>query len=181
MNNFEWNGIPTIYFGQGSMEEAFNKELKVVGKNILLAYGGGSIKRTGIYEQMIYLLKRLCKNVFELNGIMSNPRYEKVQEGARFVKENYIDYIIAVGGGSVFDCCKIISAQAKTEKDICTMEITEGKLPTEFVSLATAVTVSGTGAEMNVLNVNTATGKETGNAYKKMRCSWFIQNCYLQI
>lgn len=151
MNNFKWNKIPLVYFGQGTMEEAFNNELYLAGKNIMLAYGGGSIKQTGIYDQIISILKKLNKNVYEFSGIMPNPTYEKVKEGAIFAKENNIDYIIAVGGGSIFDCCKIISAQAKIENDIWTMEIEEGKYPAEFIPLAAVVTVSGTGAEMNNL------------------------------
>lgn len=151
MNHFKWNQIPNVYFGQGSMKEAFLKELKCAGKNIMLSYGGGSIKRTGIYDEILSLLNELGKHVYEFGGIMPNPTYDKVKEGAAFAKENQIDYIIAVGGGSTFDCCKIISAQAKTEEDIWKFEIEQGKEPTAFIPMASVVTVSGTGAEMNHL------------------------------
>lgn len=149
MNNFKMTNMPKVYFGQGALKEALNTELKTVGDNVLLAYGGGSIKKTGIYDEVVTLLKEAGKNIFEFNGIMSNPTYAKVLEGAKIVKDNQIDFIIAVGGGSVIDCCKIVSAQAKVDQDIWQMEFVDGKLPTEFIPMASVTTASGTGSEMN--------------------------------
>ena len=149
MNNFKMTNMPKVYFGQGALKEALNTELKTVGDNVLLAYGGGSIKKTGIYDEVVTLLKEAGKNIFEFNGIMSNPTYAKVLEGAKIVKNNQIDFIIAVGGGSVIDCCKIVSAQAKVDQDIWQMEFVDGKLPTEFIPMAAVTTASGTGSEMN--------------------------------
>ena len=149
MNNFKMTNMPKVYFGQGALKEALNTELKTVGDNVLLAYGGGSIKKTGIYDEVVTLLKETGKNIFEFNGIMSNPTYAKVLEGAKIVKDNQIDFIIAVGGGSVIDCCKIVSAQAKVDQDIWQMEFVDGKLPTEFIPMAAVTTASGTGSEMN--------------------------------
>lgn len=149
MNNFKMTNMPKVYFGQGALKEALNTELKTVGDNVLLAYGGGSIKKTGIYDEVVTLLKEAGKNIFEFNGIMSNPTYAKVLEGAKIVKDNQIDFIIAVGGGSVIDCCKIVSAQAKVDQDIWQMEFVDGKLPTEFIPMAAVITASGTGSEMN--------------------------------
>lgn len=149
MNNFKMTNMPKVYFGQGALKEALNTELKTVGDNVLLAYGGGSIKKTGIYDEVVTLLKEAAKNIFEFNGIMSNPTYAKVLEGAKIVKNNQIDFIIAVGGGSVIDCCKIVSAQAKVDQDIWQMEFVDGKLPTEFIPMAAVTTASGTGSEMN--------------------------------
>lgn len=149
MNNFKMTNMPKVYFGQGALKEALNTELKTVGDNVLLAYGGGSIKKTGIYDGVVTLLKEAGKNIFEFNGIMSNPTYAKVLEGAKIVKDNQIDFIIAVGGGSVIDCCKIVSAQAKVDQDIWQMEFVDGKLPTEFIPMAAVTTASGTGSEMN--------------------------------
>ena len=80
---------------------------------------------------------------------MSNPTYAKVQEGAGMAKKENIDFILAVGGGSVIDCCKIVAAQAKTEEDLWEMEMTEHKFPTEVLPMGAIVTASGTGAEMN--------------------------------
>lgn len=149
MNNFKMTNMPKVYFGQGALKEALNTELKTVGDNVLLAYGGGSIKKTGIYDEVVTLLKEAGKNIFEFNGIMSNPTYAKVLEGAKIVKDNQIDFIIAVGGGSVIDCCKIVSAQAKVDQNIWQMEFVDGKLPTEFIPMAAVTTASGTGSEMN--------------------------------
>lgn len=149
MNNFKMTNMPKVYFGQGALKEALNTELKTVGDNVLLAYGGGSIKKTGIYDEVVTLLKEAGKNIFEFNGIMSNPTYAKVLEGAKIVKDNQIDFIIAVGGGSVIDCCKIVSAQAKVDQDIWQMEFVDGKLPIEFIPMAAVTTASGTGSEMN--------------------------------
>lgn len=149
MNNFKMTNMPKVYFGQGALKEALNTELKTVGDNVLLAYGGGSIKKTGIYDEVVTLLKEAGKNIFEFNGIMSNPTYAKVLEGAKIVKDNQIDFIIAVGGGSVIDCCKIVSAQAKVDQDIWQMEFVDGKLLTEFIPMAAVTTASGTGSEMN--------------------------------
>ena len=149
MNNFKMTNMPKVYFGQGALKEALNTELKTVRDNVLLAYGGGSIKKTGIYDEVVTLLKEAGKNIFEFNGIMSNPTYAKVLEGAKIVKDNQIDFIIAVGGGSVIDCCKIVSAQAKVDQDIWQMEFVDGKLPTEFIPMAAVTTASGTGSEMN--------------------------------
>lgn len=149
MNNFKMTNMPKVYFGQGALKEALNTELKTVGDNVLLTYGGGSIKKTGIYDEVVTLLKEAGKNIFEFNGIMSNPTYAKVLEGAKIVKDNQIDFIIAVGGGSVIDCCKIVSAQAKVDQDIWQMEFVDGKLPTEFIPMAAVTTASGTGSEMN--------------------------------
>lgn len=149
MNNFKMTNMPKVYFGQGALKEALNTELKTVGDNVLLAYGGGSIKKTGIYDEVVTLLKEAGKNIFEFNGIMSNPTYAKVLEGAKIVKDNQIDFIIAVGGESVIDCCKIVSAQAKVDQDIWQMEFVDGKLPTEFIPMAAVTTASGTGSEMN--------------------------------
>ena len=149
MKDFVYEKIPKVYFGEGVLEKNLPNELKKVGQNVMLAYGGGSIKRTGLYDKVMKILKENGKNVYEFTGIMSNPTYTKVQEGAKIAKENNVDFILAVGGGSVIDCCKIVSAQAKVDEDIWKMEFEEGKFPTEFIKLASVVTVSGTGAEMN--------------------------------
>lgn len=137
------------YFGEGSVEEALAAELPRMGKKIMLAYGGGSIKRTGLYDKIVESLNESGKSIVEFSGIMSNPTYEKVQEGAVLARDEQVDYILAVGGGSVFDCCKIVSAQAKLDEDIHEFEHVEGRVPTEFIPLACVVTLSGTGAEQN--------------------------------
>lgn len=149
MRNFVFDKIPKVYFGEGSLKQALSTELKKVGKNVMIAYGSGYIKKNGIYDELTKILSENNKNIIEFSKIMPNPTYSKVQEGARIAKENDVDFIIAVGGGSVIDCCKIISVQAKTNEDIWKMEFEKGQFPTEFIPMASVVTASGTGAEMN--------------------------------
>lgn len=114
MKDFTYSYPAHVYFGKGAMANALKAELPAVAKKVLLAYGGGSIKKNGIYEEVTGLLRTLGKEVVEFTGIMANPTYQKVQEGAKLAKESGIDYILAVGGGSVIDCCKIVAAQALT-------------------------------------------------------------------
>lgn len=149
MNKFIMNKMPKVYFGEKALKDALENEMKNIGKTVMLAYGGGSIKKVGIYDEIVGYLKEAHKNIVEFSGIMSNPTYAKVQEGARIAKENHVDFILAVGGGSVIDCCKIVSAQAKLEKDIWEMEFVNKQFPTEFIPMAAITTASGTGSEMN--------------------------------
>lgn len=149
MKSFIYEKMPKVYFGEGVLKKALPEELKKVGNTIMLAYGGNSIKKAGIYNEIIEVLKSSGKNIVEFSEIMSNPTYSKVQEGAKLAKENNVDFILAVGGGSVMDCCKVIAAQAKSDEDIWKMEFENRKLPTQFIKLAHVVTASGTGAEMN--------------------------------
>ena len=149
MNPFTYSYPVKVYFGEKAAEKNLAAELAKVGPNVLLAYGGGSIKKNGIYDELLCILKDTGKTVTEFTGIMSNPTYAKVQEGAALAKEKNIDFILAVGGGSVIDCCKIVSAQAKLDKDIWELEYTDHKQPTEFIPMGAVVTAFGTGAEMN--------------------------------
>ncbi len=149
MNSFTYSYPVKVYFGEKAAEKNLTAELAKTGPNVLLAYGGGSIKKNGIYEELLGILKDAGKTVTEFNGIMSNPTYAKVQEGAKLAKEKHIDFILAVGGGSVIDCCKIVSAQAKMDADIWELEYTDHQQPTEFIPMGAVVTAFGTGAEMN--------------------------------
>ena len=149
MNTFTYSYPVKVYFGEKAAEKNLAAELAEVGTNVMLAYGGGSIKKNGIYEELTGILKDAGKTVTEFTGIMSNPTYAKVQEGAALAKEKNIDFILAVGGGSVIDCCKIVSAQAKLDKDIWELEYTDHKQPIEFIPMGAVVTAFGTGAEMN--------------------------------
>lgn len=159
MNDFTYSYPVKVYFGEKAACKNLPAELSKVGPNVLLCYGGGSIKRNGIYEELTGILKAAGKNVIEFTGIMSNPTYEKVKEGAKLAKENSIDFILAVGGGSVIDCCKIVSAQAKMDKDIWEFEYSEHGTPFEFIPMGAVVTAFGTGAEMNNGAVITNTEK----------------------
>lgn len=149
MKDFTYSYPTHVYFGKGALANALKAELPAVAKKVLLAYGGGSIKKNGIYEEVTGLLRTLGKEVVEFTGIMANPTYQKVQEGAKLAKENAVDYILAVGGGSVIDCCKIVAAQAKTDKDLWEMEFVDHQFPQAVIPMGAVVTASGTGAEMN--------------------------------
>ncbi len=149
MNHFVYHYPVRQYFGRGCAEEAIKTELRKVGTNVLLAYGGGSLRRTGLYDKIRSWLAACGKRVVDFGGILPNPTYAKVQEGARLVREHHIDFILAVGGGSVIDCCKIVAAQALTDEDIWEMWYTDHRLPTEFIPTGAVVTAAGTGAEQN--------------------------------
>ncbi len=157
----EWNkgGTPVkdfiysypakVYFGEKAAAKALPGELAKVGKTVMLAYGGGSVKRSGVYDEICGYLEEAGKKVIDFPGIMPNPTYKKVQEGAALAREKGVDFILAVGGGSVIDCCKIIAAQAVTDEDIWEMEFKNHVFPTEFLPMGAVVTAAGTGAEMN--------------------------------
>ena len=149
MNKFTFSYPTKVYFGEGSAAQAFDAELGKVGETVMLAYGGGSIKKNGIYDEMKAMLSMAGKKVVDFSGIMPNPTYTKVQEGAALAREHHVDFILAVGGGSVIDCCKVVSAQAMLEEDIWSMEYEKGKFPAAGIPMGAVVTASGTGAEMN--------------------------------
>ena len=149
MNTFTYAYPVKVYFGKGAAKDNLAAELIKTGSNVMLAYGGGSVKKNGIYEELTAILKESGKNIVEFGGIMSNPTYAKVQEGAKLAKEKQVDFILAVGGGSVIDCCKIVSAQAKLDEDIWELEYGKGKRPSEFIPMGAVVTAFGTGAEEN--------------------------------
>ena len=149
MNNFIFENKTKVYFGKGGVKEYLGSLLEHYGDTVMLAYGGGSIKRNGVYDEVMGILKAEGKQVIEFSGIMPNPTYAKVQEGAKLAREHQVDLILAVGGGSVSDCCKIISAQANLDEDIWDMQTVKHTLPTQFIPLGTIVTVFGTGSEMN--------------------------------
>lgn len=163
MNNFIYGNTTKVYFGKGGVKEYLCCLLKNVGDTVMLAYGGGSIKKNGIYDEVAAILQKAGKTVVDFSGIMSNPTYRKVQEGAKLVRENHVDFILAVGGGSVIDCCKIVSAQAKSAEDIWDMETVKRNDPSDFVPMGAIVTAAGTGSEMN-------NGAVITNEDKKIKC-----------
>lgn len=149
MNNFIYENKTKVYFGKNGVKDNLSALLANYGNTVLLAYGGGSIKRNGVYDEVTAILHDAGKTVIEFSGIMPNPTYAKVQEGAKLARDNHIDLILAVGGGSVSDCCKIVSAQANLDEDIWEMQTIKHALPNKFIPLGTIVTVFGTGSEMN--------------------------------
>lgn len=149
MDNFTFSYPTKVYFGEGSAGQAFEKEQDRMGQTVMLAYGGGSVKKNGIYNEIKTMLEQADKKIVEFSGIMPNPTYKKVQEGAALAREQQVDFILAVGGGSVIDCCKVVSAQARLEGDIWELEYVKGKFPFAGIPMGAVVTASGTGAEMN--------------------------------
>ena len=149
MNNFIFSYPTKVYFGEGIAKQAFAAELGKMGERVMLAFGGGSVKKNGIYDEVKSLLEQAGKTVVDFSGIMSNPTYAKAREGADLAREYQVDFILAVGGGSVIDCCKVVSAQAELDEDIWDFEYGKGKFPVTGIPMGAVVTVSGTGAEMN--------------------------------
>lgn len=149
VNNFIYENKTKVYFGKGGVKEYLGCLLDHYGDTVMLAYGGGSIKKNGVYDEVVGILNARHKQIVEFSGIMPNPMYAKVQEGAKLASENHVDLILAVGGGSVSDCCKVVSAQAKLDEDIWKMQTKKHTFPTEMIPLGTIVTVFGTGSEMN--------------------------------
>ena len=150
MENFVYEYPTKVCFGMGAAKANLPGILSAYGPNVLLAYGGGSIKKNGVYEEITGILKEAGKNITEFTGIMPNPTRAKVQEGANLARERKIDLVLAVGGGSVVDCCKIVCAQAVTGEDLWDLEMVRHKISSRApIPLGAVVTASGTGAEMN--------------------------------
>ena len=179
MNNFTFQYPVRQHFGKGCAESAIKEEMNHTGTNVLLAYGGSSLKRTGLYDKIQGWLHECGKNVFDFGGIMPNPTYAMVQEGAKMVRQHNIDLILAVGGGSVIDCCKIVAAQAKLDADIWEMQYANHLFPTEFLPMGAVVTASGTGAEQNNGAVITNTEKKLKQPLVGAYNSFAILDCEL--
>lgn len=179
MNNFTFQYPVRQHFGKGCAESAIKEEMNHTGTNVLLAYGGSSLKRTGLYDKIQGWLHECGKNVFDFGGIMPNTTYAMVQEGAKMVRQHNIDFILAVGGGSVIDCCKIVAAQAKLDADIWEMQYANHLFPTEFLPMGAVVTASGTGAEQNNGAVITNTEKKLKQPLVGAYNSFAILDCEL--
>ena len=159
MKEFVYSYSMKVYIGEGAARKAIAAELGRFGKTVMLAYGGGSIKKSGVYDEMRSLLTEAGKEIVDFSGIMPNPTYAKVQEGAALVREKKVDFILAVGGGSVIDCCKVIFAMQVLVEKSWYMEYGKGKFPTTGIPMGAVVTASGTGAEMNAGSVITCEEK----------------------
>lgn len=147
--DFTYQNPTRIHFGRNALDKLAD-ELNLYGSNVLLVYGKNSIKQIGLYDKVINILAECRKQVIELAGINSNPRYSQVMEGARIVRENSIDLILAVGGGSVIDCCKGISMAAYCKEDAWQKYwINREPLANPVVPVGTILTMAGTGSEMN--------------------------------
>ena len=170
MNNFIFENSTKVYFGIGCVKEFLAGNLNAYGNNVMLAYGGESIKKNGVYDEIREILTAEGKNITEFSGIMSNPTYKKVMEGAKIAKENHVDVILAVGGGSVMDCCKAVSLAAAYDGDIWSDYWEKnGIVYFDPIPLGVVVTVTGTGSECNGGAVITNEEKKikTGRDYPK--------------
>ena len=163
MNSFVYN-IPTkVYFGENQLGH-LGEELRKFGRRVLLTYGGGSIKRNGLYDRVIEELSKADLEVFELSGIEPNPRIESVREGVKICKEQGIDVLLAVGGGSTIDATKFMAAGACVEHDAWEFFGANAKPINEALPIVTILTLSATGSEMDTAGVisNLATGDKLG-------------------
>ncbi|NUJ18680.1 iron-containing alcohol dehydrogenase [Bacillus glycinifermentans] len=161
MDSFTYWNPTKLIFGRGEVEK-LAEEVKQYGRNVLLVYGGGSIKRNGLYDQVVSILEKAGINVHELAGVEPNPRVATVNKGARLCKEHDIDFLLAVGGGSVIDCTKAIAAGAKYDGDAWDI-VTKKHIPTEALPFGTVLTLAATGSEMNSGSV--ITNWETNEKY----------------
>lgn len=150
MNNFIFENATKVYFGKGCVKEYLACLSAHCGQTVMLCYGGGSVKKNGIYDEVTACLKKAGQNVIEFSGIGANPTYARVLEGAKLARENRVDLILAVGGGSVMDCCKAISMAAVYDGDLwADFWARPGVIDFKPLSLGVIVTVAGTGSEMN--------------------------------
>ena len=178
MNNFIFQNGTKVYFGKGCVKE-YLACLTRKADTILLAYGGGSIKRNGVYAEITGILKEAGKTIVEFSGIMSNPTYAKVQEGAKLARDNHVDMILAVGGGSTMDCCKAVSLAAMYGGDIWDdFWARPGVIDFAPLPLGVVVTVAGTGSECNGGAVITHEEKKikTGRDYPQLNPSFALMD-----
>ena len=157
LGNFVYSNPTKLYFGDNAIS-FLSDELKNYGPKVMLCYGGGSIKKNGIYDDVVRILKEAGKQIIEDPGVMSNPTYEKMLAGSRLAKENKVDLILAVGGGSTIDYAKGVSVSAWCEEDpwekyYVRMEEVDNRV----IPVGSVLTMVGTGSEMNGGSVITNT------------------------
>ncbi|EGY80069.1 iron-containing alcohol dehydrogenase [Peptoniphilus indolicus] len=173
MEDFIFYNPTKILFGREQLNN-LAKEIKKYGSKVLLAYGGGSIKKNGIYDNVVRVLREEDIEFFELSGIEPNPRVDSAREGAKIIKENGIDFVLAVGGGSVVDCSKLIVAAAKTDADAWDIVIKKHKVR-EALPLGVVLTLSATGSEMDagsvITNLETREKLDWGSALVRPKFS----------
>ena len=165
--NFKYWNPTKLYFGENSLNYLAD-ELKNYGPVVMLSYGGGSIKRNGIYDAVVEILKKAGKTIIEDAGVMPNPTVEKLYEGARMARENNVDLILAVGGGSTIDYAKGVSASAWCEEDPWQKYYIRGEEATcKVIPVGSILTMVGTGSEMNGGSVitNHAEGLKVGKVF----------------
>ena len=167
LGNFSYHNATKLYFGDDSLKY-LNDELPKYGKNIQLIYGGGSIKRNGIYDAIVEILKANGKNIVEDAGVMPNPTVDKLREGIKIARDNKVDLLLAVGGGSCCDYAKAVSVSVHCDEDAWEKYFIRFEEPTcEIVPVACVLTMAGTGSEMNGGSVitNHATKQKIGHVF----------------
>lgn len=153
MENFIYHNPVKLVVGKGQLA-SLSTEVSAYGKKVLLVYGGGSIKQNGIYEQIINQLDEINAEVVEFAGIEPNPKLSTVRKAIDVCKSEKIEFLLAVGGGSVIDAAKAISVGARTDTDIWKI-ITKEERPTDALPFGTVVTIASSGSEMNASSVIT--------------------------
>lgn len=149
LGNFTYCNPTKLYFGDESLQY-LNTELPKYGKNVVLIYGGGSIKKNGIYDEVVEILKSNGKNVAEISGVMPNPTLEKLYEGVETARNHHADLLLAVGGGSVCDYAKAVSVSVNCDEDPWEKYYLKFEEPDcEIVPVGCVLTMVGTGSEMN--------------------------------
>ena len=146
MYNFTFHVPTRIHFGKGQIKHL--TELAESGSKVLLVYGGGSIKRAGIYDTAMGLMKEAGLTVFELSGVEPNPKIETVRKGAEMCKKEGIDMVLAIGGGSTIDCAKVVAAAAKYDGDAWDL-VLNSRLIKAALPIYSVLTLSATGSEMD--------------------------------
>ena len=155
LGEFSYCNPTKLYFGEKALSN-LSTELKKYGKNVVLIYGGGSIKKNGIYDEVVAILKAEEKNVVEIAGVMPNPTIEKLYEGVEIAKNHHADFPLAVGGGSVCDYAKAVSVSVHCDEDPWQKYYIKFDEPTcEIVPVGCVLTMVGTGSEMNAGSVIT--------------------------
>ena len=178
MNNFIFQNSTKVYFGEGCVKEYLACLTKPYD-TVMVAYGGGSIKKNGIYDEVTGILKDAGKKIVEFYGIMANPTYAKVQEGAELARETGAEMILAIGGGSVMDCCKAVSLAAVYDGDIWEdFWVQPGVITADPLPLGVIVTVAGTGSECNGGAVITNEEKriKTGRDYPQLNARFALMD-----
>lgn len=167
LGNFTYCNPTRLYFGKDALD-GLNKELPKFGKNVLLVYGGGSIKKNGIYDKVLEICVKNGKNVFEDAGVMPNPTTDKLREGIERARACKADFILAVGGGSVCDYAKALSASVHLDDDPWEKYYVRSEAPNcEIVPVGCVLTMVGTGSEMNggAVITNTAQKLKIGHVF----------------
>lgn len=155
LGNFEYHNPTKLYFGKDALSY-LPGELKKQGKSVALVYGGGSIKRNGIYDQVVDILKKAGKEITEIAGVMSNPTADKLREGVETARKGKVDFILAVGGGSCCDYAKALSVSIHYDGDPWDKYFLKFEEPDcEIVPVGCILTMAGTGSEMNAGSVIT--------------------------